>query len=74
MVEKIKVIVAGKMDAEGWKKIGKSFLLTLGAEAIIFLGSLTQVADFGSFETYVAAAVPLLVNFLRKWLGKYKTK
>ena len=73
-MEKIKVISNGKMNSEGWKKLGKSFLLTMGAEAIVFIGSLTQVADFGSAEVYIAAAIPFVINFLRKWLGKYESK
>ena len=68
---KTKIVSNGKLDKAGLKKIGKSFLLTMGAEVIVFIGSLTQIADFGGAEVYVAAAIPFLINFLRKWLGKY---
>lgn len=74
MAEKTKVISNGKLDSEGLKKIGKSFLISLAGAGIIFIGDLTNVADFGSWQTYTATFLPFAVNFLRKWLGKYESK
>ena len=71
---KVKLVTAGKMDAEGWKKIGKSFLISLIAAAIVFLGDLTNVVDFGGFQSIAVTFIPFLVNFLRKWLGNYESK
>jgi len=71
---KIKVIENGKMNLEGWKKVGKSLLISLVGTGIVFLGDITNVADFGSWQTYVATMLPFAVNFLRKWLGKYESK
>ena len=68
---KIKVVSSGKLDSEGLKKIGKSLLISLVGAGIIFLGDLTNIADFGSWQTYIATMLPFAVNFLRKWLGKY---
>lgn len=72
--EKIKLITAGKLDKNGLKKIGKSFLLTLGAAAIGFIGNLTGIIDFGSSETLIATLLPFIVNFLYKLLGTYESK
>lgn len=69
----IKIVSAGKLDKEGLKKIGKSFLICLGAAGIEFLANLTGIADFGSVEVYVATFLPFVVNFLRKWLLPYQT-
>ena len=70
---KIKIVTNGKLDKSGMRKIGKSFLLTLGAAAIGFIGNLTGVIDFGSSETLIATMLPFVVNFLYKWLGKYES-
>ena len=72
--EKINVITSGKMDAEGWKKVGKSFLITLAGAAIVFIGDLANIASFGSWQMYAATVFPWIANLLRKWLGVYKTK
>ncbi len=74
MDRKIEVISNGKLDSEGLKKVGKSFLISLAGAGIIFLGDITQIADFGSWQTYLATMLPFAVNFLRKWLGKYESK
>lgn len=74
MSKKIKVISNGKLDTDGLKKIGKSFLISLAGAGIIFLGDLTNISDFGSWQTYLATMIPFVVNFLRKWLGKYESK
>ncbi len=74
MTEKIKITKAGKLDKEGLKKIGKSFLISLAGAAVVFLGDITNVADFGSAEVYVAAFLPFVINFLRKWLLAYESK
>ena len=73
MAQKIKLITAGKLDKTGLKKVGKSFLLTLGAAALGFIGNLTGIIDFGSSETMVATFLPFVVNFLMKWLGTYES-
>lgn len=69
---KIKIVTNGKLDSAGLKKIGKSFLLTVGAGVLGWLGNLTGIIDFGSTETIVATILPFIVNFLYKWLGKYE--
>lgn len=71
---KVKLITAGKMNKEGWKKVGKSFLITLVAAAIAFLGDITNVVDFGGYQNIAITFIPFVVNFLRKWLGEYKSK
>ena len=71
---KVKLVTAGKLDSEGWKKIGKSFLLTLVAAAIAFLADLTNIVDFGGYSAIAATFIPFVVNFLRKWLLTYESK
>jgi hypothetical protein len=74
MAEKIKVVKAGKLDKEGLKKLGKSFLISLAGAGIIFLGDITNIADFGSLEVYISTFLPFLVNTLRKFLLPYTSK
>ena len=62
------------MNKGGWKKIGKSLLLTLGAAAIGWIGDSINVIDYGSASTIIATALPFVVNFLYKWLGRYESK
>ena len=71
---KTKIISSGKLDVVGLKKVGKSFLITLGAAAIGWIGNSTGVIDYGSVETIVATVLPFVVNFLYKFLGKYESK
>ena len=73
-MSKTKLITAGKLDKEGWKKIGKSFLITLAAAGIAFLGDLTNVVDFGGYQNLALTLIPFAINFLRKWLGNYESK
>lgn len=73
MVNKIKIISSGKLDSLGVKKLGKSFLITLGACIIGFVGNLTGIVNFGNQETIIATMLPFLVNFLKIWLGKYES-
>lgn len=72
MAEKIKIVEAGKLDKQGLKKLGKSFLISLAGAAVIFLGDITNIVDFGSWETYVATFLPFIINVLRKWLLSYQ--
>lgn len=74
MAEKIKLVTSGNLDSVGLKKIGKSFLITVGAAVIGWIGNLTGIIDFGSSETLVATVLPFIANFLYKWLGKYESK
>jgi len=69
-----KIISNGKLDTTGVKKIGKSFLLTVGAAAIGWIGNSAGVIDYGSSATIIATVLPFVVNFLYKWLGKYESK
>ncbi len=69
---KTKIISKGKLDKVGLKKIGKSFLLTLAAAAIGWVGNSTNIIDYGSSSTIIATALPFVVNFLYKWLGTYE--
>lgn len=73
MTNKIKIISNGKIDKTGFKKLGKSFLITLGACVIGYIGNLTGVVDFGNQQTIIATTLPFLVNFLKVWLGKYES-
>ena len=73
-MEKTKIISNGKLDATGFKKIGKSFLLTVGAAAIGWIGNSTGFIDYGSSATIVATILPFVVNVLYKWLGTYESK
>lgn len=63
-----------KLDATGWKSIGKSFLITLGGAAIGFIANLTGLVDFGSWNTVMATTLPFIANFLYKLLGTYEAK
>lgn len=71
---KIKIVSNGKLDKTGIKKLGKSFLITLSACVIGFVGNLTGIVDFGSQSTIIATMLPFFVNFLKVWLGKYESK
>ena len=71
---KTKIISNGKLDKIGLKKIGNSFLLTIGAAAIGWIGNSTGIIDYGSAETIVATCLPFVLNFLYKWLGKYESQ
>ena len=74
MAEKIKIIGVGKLDMNGLKSIGKSFLITVAGAAIGFVANLLNVVDFGSWQTLVATALPFIANTLYKWLGTYESK
>ena len=71
---KTKIVSNGKLDSAGLKKIGKSFLLILGAAALGWIGNSTGVIDYGSTETIMATILPFIVNVGYKWLGKYESK
>ena len=71
-MERIKIISNGKLDKVGFKKIGKSLLLTIGAAVLGFISNSAGIIDYGSVETLVATLLPFIVNFLTKWLGKYE--
>ena len=71
---KIKIITNGKLDKTGFKKIGKSLLLTVGAAVLGYIGNSTGVIDYGSMETIIATILPFFVNAGYKWLGKYESK
>ena len=73
MAEKIKVGF-GKLDAGGWKSIGKSALITVGGAAIGWIANLTGIVDFGDWQTLAATVLPFVANFLYKWLGTYTVK
>ena len=70
---KVKLITAGKLDAQGWKSIGKSFLLTIASAAIAFIADLTNVVDFGGYQNLAVLIIPFVVNFLRKLMGTYES-
>lgn len=72
--KKIKIIKSGRLDKEGLKKIGKSFLLTLAAASLVFIGDLTNTVDFGGWGAIATVFVPFVVNVLRKFLGEYESK
>jgi hypothetical protein len=74
MTEKTKIISNGKLDKTGLIKIGKSFLISLAAFAIAFLADLTNVVDFGNFQSLMVVFLPWIVNILKVWLGKYESK
>ena len=70
---KIKIISNGMLDSKGWKKIGKSFAITLGAAAIGFIANLVDVVDFGSLNSIALILLPWVANTLRVWLFKYES-
>lgn len=74
MAEKIKIITSGKLDTNGLRSIGKSFLITLGGAAIGFIADLTGAVDFGNSAALMATLLPFIANFLYKLLGKYESK
>ena len=69
---KTKIISNGKLDKVGFKKIGKSFLLTIGAAVLGWVANSAGVIDYGSAETIIATILPFIVNSGHKWLGKYE--
>jgi len=71
---KAKIISNGKLDKNGLKKIGKSFLLTIGAAVLGWIGNSVGIIDYGSMETLIATILPFIINSGHKWLGKYKSK
>ena len=74
MAEKIKLITAGKLDKTGFKKIGKSFLITVGGAAIGFVADLLNIIDFGGYQNLAIVVLPFMANVLYKWLGTYESK
>jgi len=70
---KIKIIASGKLDKTGLKKIGKSFLLTVGAAVLGWIGNSAGIIDYGSLNEFAITFLPFLVNAGYKWLGKYET-
>lgn len=74
MAKKIKLVGPLKLDKEGAKKIGRSFVLTVASAAVATLGQLFGVIDFGSYSNLAVIAVPFILNTLNKWLGTYKSK
>ncbi len=69
----IKKIGPFSLDTTGAKKIGKSFLLTVASAGIIALGDFLNLIDFGTYS-YVAVAIPFVLNFLKKWVGTYEAE
>jgi len=69
---KTQTITSGKMDSTGWKKMGKSLILTIGAALIGWILDLTTNFNFGNWHSIVAVCLPLIANFLKKWLGNYE--
>ena len=74
MSKKVKIIGPGKLDKTGWKKIGKSFLITVGGAAIGFLLDFAGAIDYGSYQSIAATLLPFISNSVYKWLGKYKSE
>ena len=74
MAKKIKVIGPFKLDMNGAKKIGKSFLLTVAAVGVVSLGDLCGIIDFGQYQNIAIIAVPFILNLLRKVIGTQEAK
>jgi hypothetical protein len=74
MAEKIKIVNGGKVDTAGWKKIGKSFLITIIAAAIGFIADLTGLVDFGNLNSIAIVVLPWVANTLKVWLLPYESK
>jgi hypothetical protein len=71
---KVKIISNGKLDKTGFKKIGKSLLLTVAAAVLGWVANSTGVIDYGSFNELAITFLPFIVNAGYKWLGKYESK
>lgn len=71
---KTKIIVAGKIDKVGLKKVGIGLLIGAAGYLVTFLADIPQAYDFGEYTTIVAIACAGLVNFLRKKLLPYESK
>jgi len=71
---KAKIISNGKLDKTGFKKIGKSLLLTLGAAVLGWIANSAGVIDYGSFNELAITFLPFIVNAGVKWLGKYESQ
>lgn len=63
----------GVLNTKDWKSIGKSLLLTVVAAVALalanWLTNLDLVETFGKAAPYIAAFVPFVINFLRRWGG-----
>ena len=71
---KIKLIANGEIDKKGFGKIGKSFLVSLGGAAILFIAGLATSVDFGGLSAYAVVFFPWVANALKIWLGQYESK
>lgn len=73
-MEKIKVIEAGKLNTEGFKKVGKGLLIGFAGYALTEIANLTNIIDFGEYQPIAVVALAALVNLVRKFLFPYNSK
>jgi len=71
---KVKLVTSGKLDMNGLKSVGKSFLICVAGAAIGWVGNLTGIVDFGGMQDMMVLLLPFVANFLYKWLGNYESK
>jgi len=57
-----------KIDKEGAKKIGKSFILTVLAAGFAALGEWAKVIDFGGYQNIAIVVIPFILNTLKVWI------
>lgn len=61
-----------KIDAIGWKKIGKGALIAAGAAGVTYLLEALPTIDFGQYTIAVVGIAGIVLNTIRKWLSSYK--
>jgi len=71
MTTKTKVIVAGKLESEGLKKIGKGAIIAVIGALVPFLITISTSYDFGEWGPIVGAVCAILANYLRKRFLSY---
>ena len=74
MATKVKLVRSFVVDKEGLKKIGKSFIISVGGLLIAILLQLTDVIDFGTYQSFALVFLPWLANTLKIWIGTYESK
>jgi len=49
-------------------------LITLAGAVIAFILQITEIVDFGGYQSIAIVIFPWLANTLKVWLGKYESK
>ena len=60
------------IDVAGMKKVGKGALIAGSAVALTYILENIGTVDFGTYTALIVGIASVLINFLRKFLMKYK--